>query len=90
MTSKIATNKFAAAALAVLIGAGLTAPAFAADPAQPAGKTVTQTAPKAKHDAVKADSKATHDQTAKHKPDSSVGGAKVDKTAPVKNSGKTL
>ncbi len=80
------TNKFAAAALAVLIGTGFVAPAFAAEPVAPAGKAVTQTAPKAKPDAMKADGKAKHDQTAKHKAD----GAKVDKTAPVKKTGKTL
>lgn len=86
MNTKVATSKFAAAALAALIGTGFVAPAFAADPAQPAGKAVTQTAPKAKHDAMKADGKAKHDQTAKHKAD----GAKLDKTAPAKKADKTL
>jgi hypothetical protein len=85
MTFKFASHKFAAAALAVLIGAGLTAPAFAADPVAPAGKTMEQTAPKAKP-AVKAEGKAKHDQTAKHKAD----GAKVDKTTPAKKTDKTL
>ncbi len=86
MISKIATNKFAAAALAVLIGSSFALPAFAADPAQPAGKTVTKAAPAKKADAMKADGKAKHDQAAKHKAD----GAKIDKTAPAKKTGKTL
>ena len=62
------SKKFTAAVLATLIGAGLTAPAFAADAVAPAGKSVEQAAPKAKHDGAKVETKAKHEgQTAKNK-----------------------
>lgn len=81
------TTKFTAAVLATLIGVGLTAPAFAADPVAPTTKKVEQAAPKAKHDAVKAEGKAKHDgQTAKNKADA----AKPAVKDPAKAPGKTL
>jgi uncharacterized protein (DUF2147 family) len=87
MISKVASHKFAAATLAVLIGSSFTLPAFAADTMAPASKAAEQTAPKAKS----ADAKAKHDaQVAKHKADGAKTGAKVDKTAPVKKTDKTL
>ncbi|HEU0071440.1 MAG TPA: hypothetical protein VFS04_09110 [Alphaproteobacteria bacterium] len=86
------TTKFTAAVLATLIGVGLTAPAFAADPVatpqtQGAAKKVEQAAPKAKHDAVKAESKAKHDgQVAKNK----AAPAKPAAKDAAKTPGKTL
>jgi hypothetical protein len=66
------TNKFlAAAALTALIGTGFVAPAFAADPAQPAANATSQAAPhaKAKHaQAGKVHHTAKHKASAKAKP----------------------
>jgi hypothetical protein len=76
-----------AAALAIAIGAALTAPAFAAEPAPSDGRTIEQGQPKTKAETAKAAKKRAHDSQTAAKP--KAGKPKTDRT-PARKPGLSL